>query len=265
MTTILPFSKYPLLKTLNDTPDRVIAIGDVHGCYKELIELLEKVKPTPNDIVIQLGDLVDRGPDSHMAVSAMIACSLDTPTHIIRGNHDLKMLRYRQHEEKRLENPGCKNPVRVSDNFLRSYAQLDSLDLEYIATFPAVIQWNGFQFMHAGMIPGVGLRQELKGLVCNRFVERKGDKWVCAASWYKDGKWHHPETSVHWSAVYTDDIKIVYGHENRSDIHVVNRTYGLDTGVVYGNKLTAMIIDGETKEITFETVLARETYIEPME
>jgi hypothetical protein len=119
--------------------------------------------------------------------------------------------------------------------------------------------------MHAGMIPGVGLRQELKGLVCNRWIERKDDKWVGAASWYKDGKWHHPETSVHWSDLYTDDIKIVYGHENRSDIHIVNNTYGLDTGVIYGNKLTAMIIDGETKEITFESVKAHETYIQPME
>lgn len=259
--------KYPVIKQLNESPDRVIAIGDVHGCYKELIELLEKVKPTPNDIVIQLGDLVDRGPDSHMAVSAMIACSLVTPTYVVMGNHDLKMLRYCIHEVNKLENPGYKNPMRLSDTFLRSYAQLDSLDLLYIATFPTVIQWNGFQFMHAGLIPGMGLRQELRSLVCNRYTDRQDDKarWKPAASWYKDGTWHHPENSVHWSAVYIDDVKVVYGHENREDVHIVNNTYGCDTGSVYGNKLTAMIIDGETKEITFESVKAHETYIVAME
>ncbi|MEC8614033.1 MAG: metallophosphoesterase, partial [Verrucomicrobiota bacterium] len=42
---------------------RTIAIGDVHGCANEFEELLKKLELKPNDRVIQVGDLVNRGPD----------------------------------------------------------------------------------------------------------------------------------------------------------------------------------------------------------
>src|SRR4051794_14053788 len=43
---------------------RHIIIGDIHGCYKELLELLAHVGATDEDILVSVGDLVDRGPDS---------------------------------------------------------------------------------------------------------------------------------------------------------------------------------------------------------
>ena len=46
--------------------ERLIAIGDVHGCYDELLELLTVIYPTPKDCLVFLGDLVDRGPFSGM-------------------------------------------------------------------------------------------------------------------------------------------------------------------------------------------------------
>ena len=43
---------------------RHIVIGDIHGCYEELLELLDRTGVTDEDIVVSVGDLVDRGPDS---------------------------------------------------------------------------------------------------------------------------------------------------------------------------------------------------------
>ena len=47
---------------------RTIAIGDVHGCADEFEELLAKLELKPDDRVIQVGDLVNRGPDSHRVI-----------------------------------------------------------------------------------------------------------------------------------------------------------------------------------------------------
>jgi 3',5'-cyclic AMP phosphodiesterase CpdA len=44
--------------------DRIIAIGDIHGCSKALATLLEAIQPTPQDMLVFLGDFIDRGPDS---------------------------------------------------------------------------------------------------------------------------------------------------------------------------------------------------------
>ena len=43
---------------------RTIIFGDVHGCYEELCDLLEQVKPNPEDRIISVGDLVCKGPDT---------------------------------------------------------------------------------------------------------------------------------------------------------------------------------------------------------
>ena len=48
--------------------DRIIAIGDVHGCAKALAALLEAVQPTQQDTLVFLGDYIDRGPDSRDVV-----------------------------------------------------------------------------------------------------------------------------------------------------------------------------------------------------
>jgi serine/threonine protein phosphatase 1 len=53
--------------------DRIIAIGDVHGCAKALATLLIAVQPTQQDTLVFLGDYIDRGPDSRGVVEQVIA------------------------------------------------------------------------------------------------------------------------------------------------------------------------------------------------
>jgi serine/threonine protein phosphatase 1 len=72
---------------------RFLAIGDIHGCLGALDELLAWVKPAPDDLVITLGDYVDRGPDTRGVLDRLIALKQDGMKLVcLRGNHEIMML-----------------------------------------------------------------------------------------------------------------------------------------------------------------------------
>jgi serine/threonine protein phosphatase 1 len=71
---------------------RILAIGDIHGCSRALDALLAALAPQPDDLVITLGDYVDRGPDSSGVLDRLLALHA-TGRHVgLRGNHDQMML-----------------------------------------------------------------------------------------------------------------------------------------------------------------------------
>jgi serine/threonine protein phosphatase 1 len=72
--------------------ERLIAIGDVHGCRVALDTLLDEIAPGPDDIVVTLGDYVDRGPDSRGVVDRLIELGKQTRWIGILGNHEQMML-----------------------------------------------------------------------------------------------------------------------------------------------------------------------------
>lgn len=69
---------------------RTIIIGDVHGCAKALEKLLEKVRPTKENMIVMLGDLFDRGPDSFDVFEMVKALASDFGERfvLLRGNHE---------------------------------------------------------------------------------------------------------------------------------------------------------------------------------
>lgn len=69
-----------------------MAIGDVHGCSVALRTLLRIVQPSERDVLIMLGDLVDRGPDSKGVIEILLKLESQTNLIVIRGNHDDLML-----------------------------------------------------------------------------------------------------------------------------------------------------------------------------
>lgn len=73
-------------------PSRVIAIGDIHGCASALAALVDGIDPQPGDVVVMLGDAVDRGPNSRGVINQLLAlrerCQLIT----IVGNHEQMMI-----------------------------------------------------------------------------------------------------------------------------------------------------------------------------
>lgn len=74
--------------------NRIISIGDVHGCLESLIFLLDNIKPTKKDLIVFLGDYVDRGPNSPGVIEYLLDLKEKYQCVFLRGNHDSMMLNY---------------------------------------------------------------------------------------------------------------------------------------------------------------------------
>ena len=73
-------------------PSRTIAIGDIHGCLPALEAVLERVAPQPEDLVVTLGDYVDRGPDTRGVIQRLIDLGAQCQFVPLLGNHDEMLL-----------------------------------------------------------------------------------------------------------------------------------------------------------------------------
>lgn len=71
---------------------RILAIGDIHGCSIALRALLDEVRPGENDIVVTLGDYVDRGPDTRGVIETLLALEKTTQLKPLIGNHEVLFL-----------------------------------------------------------------------------------------------------------------------------------------------------------------------------
>ena len=87
-------------------PGRLIAIGDLHGCSRELDLLLDALAPTPDDHLVFVGDYVDRGPDAAGVLAAMLALQAGSgpACTFLRGNHEQMMLDARAQGGHTLDN-----------------------------------------------------------------------------------------------------------------------------------------------------------------
>lgn len=71
---------------------RILAIGDIHGCRTALASLLDLVRPTAGDLVVALGDYVDRGPDSRESIDLLLELERRCKLVFLLGNHEEMML-----------------------------------------------------------------------------------------------------------------------------------------------------------------------------
>jgi serine/threonine protein phosphatase 1 len=71
---------------------RTIAIGDIHGCSQALKDLIEAIKPRPEDLLVTLGDYINRGPDSRGVLDQLIALEQQCTLIPLLGNHDQMLL-----------------------------------------------------------------------------------------------------------------------------------------------------------------------------
>jgi serine/threonine protein phosphatase 1 len=81
----------------NFVTQRLIAIGDIHGCRTALEKLLEAIDPTGDDTIVTLGDYIDRGPDSRGVIDTLIDLGDRTQLVGILGNHEEMMMEVLHH------------------------------------------------------------------------------------------------------------------------------------------------------------------------
>jgi len=206
---------------------RTIVIGDVHGCWEELQDLLRAVKATPTDRLISVGDLLAKGPDSR----SVIEWAMRTPNlECVLGNHELRLRRHWR--------AGTRSTEKAHD--AETYRQLSGIydkAMTYIDKWPLTISGPGFMIVHAGFDPAEGL------------------EWQSAAQ--LTGLRKLPDGRP-WYEAYRDRTLAVFGHWAKRQPVVRPNAVGLDTGCVYGGSLTALILP----ERLLISVPARKVYVE---
>ncbi len=209
---------------------RTIVVGDIHGCYDELEDLLEKVGFTAADRLVSVGDLVTKGPKNREVLERFMT---EPQFSAVIGNHDLALRRRWNGEKFKLKNsqkPTHKELKKDKEHFV-----------SYLNQLPFLIDLGTHLVVHAGLRPGVALHsqstEDLTELRC-----------LGADRTARDG--------TPWYESYEGDKVVLFGHWPAAEPRRGKMAIGLDTGCVYGNHLTAYII--ETGEFT--TVRARRTY-----
>lgn len=202
---------------------RVIAIGDVHGCIDELQDLLRECDYRPGDLIVFLGDLVSKGPDS----ISVVQMAREIGAIGVRGNHDFEVVRWHQAIKS-----GVDPPVVGSEHF-HIASCLSKADMKWMYSLPWYISSKelGTLFVHAGFVSGIRLAKQNPRLMMNmRSILPDGtvtskffNNWPWARLW--DG----PQT-------------VLFGHDADRGLQQYEHAIGLDTGCVYGGRLTACIL-----------------------
>lgn len=215
-------------------------IGDVHGCRDELVALLHRlgyvvdgnsdapaVSAPSGRRVIFLGDLVDRGPDSagvlrlvmHMVSRGIALC--------VPGNHDVKLMRKLRGKD-----------VRISHGLAETLQQLEGESDEFKHEIGEFIYSlvSHYIFDDGNLVVAhAGLKQNLQG----RSSGAVRDFALYGETTGETDEYGLPER-FDWASEYRGHAMVVYGHTSVSEPKWINRTLCIDTGCVYGGRLTAL-------------------------
>ena len=233
----------------------------------EFQALVEKARLGPEDRLVLVGDLMDKGPDP----VGCVRFARELGVLCIEGNHEEKHLRWRRHEDRRAENPSYKNPMRpLSAEKLAQNAALSAEDVAWLRDLPVTLRFDfqnssmseSWLVVHGGLLPRIPVEsQKADTLLRLRWVDQAG-KHVALDP--EDPK--QPEGTNLWPEVYEGSLNVVYGHAAHSlSTPRVDRNgvgaecWGIDTGCAYGGRLTGLVL--ETREVI--QVQAERVYLEP--
>jgi protein phosphatase len=232
-------------------------IGDVHGCYDELAELLAKLgyEPRPDDGVyahpagrkaIFLGDLVDRGPKTPAVLRLVMAMAAAETALCVPGNHDAKLLRKLRGRE-----------VKISHGLAETLAQLAEEPPEFSAQVAGFIDGLISHYLLDDgklVVAHAGMKHEMQG----RGSGRVRDFALYGETTGETDEFGLP-VRYNWAADYRGPATVVYGHTPVPAPEWLNNTINIDTGCVFGGRLTAL----RYPERELVAVPARATYAQP--
>lgn len=156
---------------------RIIAVGDIHGCYDLLMELMNKINFKPaDDILIFLGDYIDRGKEDYLVIKYLYQLQKENPRSVflLKGNHE-------QMAELALKNPPDKSKcggynsysdnANVDNRFMYSWKlngatahnwnhEKKEFLLDFIDTLPMYLLTDDFVFVHAGCRNDVDIHKQ---------------------------------------------------------------------------------------------------------
>ncbi|MGC1308241.1 MAG: polynucleotide kinase-phosphatase [Phormidesmis sp.] len=245
-------------------------IGDVHGCCDELEQLLQQLGYEPESTTAEssfwhfptyshpegrralfLGDLVDRGPrilDTVKLVHNMMAAG---SAMCILGNHENKLMRKLDGKNVKL-NHGLEQTVAEIEAIPDSVRESATEELQ--AFLKSMISHYVFDDGKL-VVAHAGLREELQG---------RGSGYVRSFALYGETTGEIDEFGLpvryEWAAEYRGKAAVVYGHTPVVEAEWLNNTIDIDTGCVFGGKLTAL----RYPEKALVDVAAARVYAEPV-
>ena len=234
-------------------------IGDVHGCFDELSELLSKlgytveqesnsykVTPPAGRKAIFVGDLVDRGariPEVLRLAMSMVGAGAAL---CVPGNHDIKLVRKLRGRD-----------VQITHGLADSLAQLEKEPPEFRQSVLKFLDGLVSHYVFDGgklVVAHAGMKEEMQG---------RGSGKVRDFALYGETTGETDDLGLpirlNWAAEYRGKAMVVYGHTPVAEPEWLNRTINIDTGCVFGGRLTALRYP--EKELVW--VPAHKTYYAP--
>jgi protein phosphatase len=233
-------------------------IGDVHGCHDELVELLraldytlpedgETAIPPEGRRAVFVGDYGDRGPATPAVLKLVMSMAAAGTAICLPGNHDVKLARKLKGRN-----------VQITHGLAETLEQLDA-EPEELRTQTqefldglvshAVLDDGNLVVAHAGM------KEAYQG----RSSRRVRDFALYGETTGETDEFGLPVRGQ-WASDYRGSASVVYGHTPVSESEWVNNTINIDTGCVFGGRLTAL----RWPERELVSVPARRLYYEPV-
>lgn len=206
-----------------------IIIGDVHGCLDELQKLLAACGFRRGDPLVLVGDLVAKGPDSQ----GVVQLAREEGARAVLGNHDDHVLRARAVARGEATPP----PKGIRPEHQRVADTLGAADWDYLQNLPLLLRLGPERaggpdtvVLHGGAVPGVAIEElSRQQITTMRSIDDEG----------------RPSKRIEgrpWAAVWPGPESIVFGHDAVRGLQEHPFAVGLDTGCVYGRRLTALIV-----------------------
>jgi len=266
--------RQPLWNNLRQEHGPFDIIGDVHGCFDELMELLGKLGyevaadvsrlnlPSPAEEIradlppllrhpdgrklVFVGDLVDRGPKVPQVLKLAMNAVASGAALCVPGNHDAKLMRKLRGREVQITHGLAESLAQLADepeDFRKRVAEfIDDLVSHYVLDDGKLV------VAHAGM------KESMQG---------RGSGAVREFALFGETTGETDEFGLpvryNWAAEYRGAAAVVYGHTPVPEPEWLNRTINIDTGCVFGGKLTAL----RYPEKELVSVFAKQTYAEP--
>jgi len=240
-------------------------IGDIHGCYDETIELINKLGYTVNQVddngtnygidiihpearkVIFLGDLIDRGPNSPAVLKLVMSMVSSGSALCVPGNHDIKLQKYLNGKSVAIKH-GLEETINQLENESDEF-KIKVKEFLYTLISHFVLDEGNLVVSHAG------LKEDMHG---------KASGAVRAFCLFGETTGETDEFGLpiryNWASEYKGRAKVIYGHTPVPKAEWLNRTMNIDTGCVFGGRLTAL----KYPEDELVSVDAKETYCEPV-
>jgi len=197
---------------------RTFIIGDIHGCLGMLKGLMDKIGWDPdNEGLIFLGDYIDRGRESKGVIDYILGLKKMSPNiRCLMGNHEELFLNYINGDDEGsfLYNGGVST---LTSYYECGNREIEPAHIEFLKSLLLMVELDDHYIVHAGFKPGVSITDQ----------SVKDTLWIREPFIFSD---------------YDFGKRIIFGHTPFSSPLIMENKIGLDTGAVFGNKLTCLEI-----------------------